>query len=102
MIVFFVVLAIVGAIVAVCAAVLCCMWVWDSLLEWRHEPHQRSFLEGFQDARNRLQNDAWWFGESPETMQLLAELARGVPVSDAREKWRRARASNAAAEADSQ
>jgi hypothetical protein len=86
-----VVLAIVGGGV-VCVAIFAAGIVaWNWLCEWHHTPHVRSYAAGFDDARNRLLGDAWWFGESPETCELLRDLARGVDVSQAREKWRKAK-----------
>lgn len=87
-------LAIIGGLVVATAAVVACCLVVESFQDWRHEPHQRSFYEGQQHTRNQLQNDAWWFSESPETMELIQELARGRSVSDVREKWRRDRTSS--------
>jgi hypothetical protein len=76
--------------------VLSLMWfaafTWSAFLDWRHAPHFRSFCEGQENVRNRLVTDSWWFGESPETQGLLADLGCGVDVSRAREKWRKARA----------
>lgn len=85
-------LAGVGGVVLLLAAVAICLLSYWEFLDWRHAPHIRSYGEGFDDARNRLANDAWWFGESPETCELLRDLARGMSVSEAREKWRKARA----------
>lgn len=93
MIILFSILAAVGAVVAVVAAFGIFALGVTAFRDWRHEPHQRSHYEGFKDALNRLGNDSWWFSESPETMQLLADLSRGVDVSQAREKWRKARES---------
>lgn len=92
MIIALLVLATIGSIVVLVATVAALGMAYDAFLEWRREPHYRSFQEGCEHARNRMMNDAWWFSESPETMTLIQELARGVNVSDAREKWRKSRA----------
>lgn len=84
-------LAIIGGLVIATAAACACCLAYEAFFDWRHEPHQRSYLEGREDAGQRLQNDAWWFSESPETMTLLQDLGRGMNVSEAREKWRKAR-----------
>ncbi len=84
-------LVIIGGLVVTIAAGFAVMLAITAFLDWRHEPHQRSFYEGGVDFRNRLANDAWWFSESPETCELLRELARGVNVSEARDRWRKAR-----------
>lgn len=72
---------------------VCCLWVMavDAFMEWKHEPHQRSFYEGMEHVRNGLRSDSWWFSESLETQQLVMDLASGMSVSDARDKWRKAR-----------
>lgn len=82
----------VGAVVTILAGVGLCIFAVDQFFEWRHAPHQRSYRQGEAAAYNHLANDSWWFSESQETMELLANLARGMSVSDAREKWRKARA----------
>jgi hypothetical protein len=84
-------LAIIGGFVSLCAVAALVAISVNAFRDWRSEPHQRSFYEGGQEARNRLMNDAWWFSESPETCELLRDLGRGVNVSDARDKWRKAR-----------
>lgn len=85
-------LAIIGGVVIATATICACCLAYEAFFDWRHEPHQRSYLEGREDAGQRLQNDAWWFSESSETMLLLQDLGRGMNVSEAREKWRKARA----------
>jgi len=52
---------------------------------------QRYFSRGSDFVRNRFLADAWWFSESPETCALIADLASGMDVSTARDKWRMAR-----------
>ena len=88
----FSVLAGVGLLVAVCAAFCLFATAFDSFWNWRSLPHERSFLAGRADAGHRLFRDAWWFTESPETCELLQDLANGMEVSEARDKWRAARA----------
>ncbi len=92
MTILFWILACVGAVGAVCAAVVCVAMVVDAYLEWRNEPHQRSFYEGTQKVRLQLANDSHWFSECPATQELLSALACGRDVSAAREQWRKARA----------
>ena len=91
-------LAIIGAAVLVLAVVGCYMICVDAFLDWRREPHRRSFYEGEQRVRNSITSDSWWFSESPETMELIANLGRGMDVSDAREKWRKSREETAVSE----
>lgn len=50
-----------------------------------------SYGEGYADALKRLRGDAWWFSESPETCELLQDLANRMHVEAAREKWRKAK-----------
>lgn len=45
---------------------------------------------GREWERSKLRGAAWWFSESPATMQLLLDLSNGVGVEEAREKWRAA------------
>jgi hypothetical protein len=87
----FYVLSVVGTVVMIALCTLLVAWLVNALLDWRHEPHHRSFHQGRSHALNELANQAWWFGESPETMQLLLDLSRSVSTWDAREKWRKAR-----------
>jgi hypothetical protein len=89
------IMASIGCLVATAAGVWLFIASMESLRDWRREPHQWSFLEGQQHARNRLANDSWWFSESPETCELLRDLSRGVDVSTAREKWRKAQEAKA-------
>ena len=91
------VLMLLGAVVAVIVALWLCVYAREEFLDWRHEPHARSFDEGCEHVRNRLLNDAWWFGESPETMRLVQDLARGVSVAEARDNWRKVRDGKVAA-----
>lgn len=72
--------------------------LWDLYLEWRRAPHQRSFQEGFKEARQILWKEAQWFREDESTLQLLVDLSRGVDTNDARDRWRQSRAKAAAAE----
>ena len=88
----------VGAAVIVCAVIGLLAAGVGSLLEWKASPHQRSFNEGFQQARHILGQDSYWFSEDDVTMQLLADLGKGTSVSDARDRWRQSRAKAAAAE----
>jgi hypothetical protein len=85
----------VGAIVIVAAVVFGCLWFVDGFLDWRKEPHQRSFLEGRANERNRLLQDSWWFSESPATCELLRDLGNQLSVYEAREKWRKAMSAEA-------
>lgn len=75
-------------IVGAAAFIFACEW-FRQWLKSRHEP---SYWEGREDARNLLAQDAWWFSESPETCDLIRNLANGMGVDNAREKWRKARA----------
>lgn len=93
------VLVAVGAAVVLVAMWLAVMMAVAAFLDWRKEPHRRSYCEGQADQSNRLANDAWWFSESPETCELLRNLARGMNVSEAREAWRKMRASSTEATA---
>lgn len=86
------VLILAGAAATALALGLAYIFAIDAFRDWRHTPHYRSFYEGGEHARNKLAADSWWFSESPETQELLADLARGKDVSEAREKWRRSRA----------
>jgi hypothetical protein len=84
-------LAVIGAAVAGLAVVAGFALAFDTFLDWRHAPHQRSFYEGHERLKSQLMHDSWWFSESPETMTLLQDLSRGLSVDTARDKWRRAR-----------
>lgn len=48
------------------------------------------YLIGRSAERDRLRGAAWWFSESPATMQLLLDLSNGVGAEEARAKWRAA------------
>jgi len=80
----------IGAVVIVAVTIFAVTWLIEEFFDWRKEPHQRSFLEGRANERNRLLQDAWWFSESPATCDLLRDLGNQVSVSEAREKWRKA------------
>ena len=80
-----------GATVVLLGIVAASVGTVDWLRDFRRAAHPRSFGEGAESARNRLANDAWWFSECPEVMELLRDLAAGKDVGDAREKWRKAR-----------
>lgn len=45
---------------------------------------------GREAERSNLRGAAWWFSESPATMQLLLDLSNGVGAEEARAKWRAA------------
>jgi hypothetical protein len=89
-------LLLIGAATALSFAVVGCLWCISYVLEWFEKTDWRSFAAGREDGKevvlNRFRADAWWFSESPETTQLISELANGVNVSEAREHWRKARA----------
>lgn len=85
------VLMVTGAIVLLFAVVAIAVIAYDAFTDWMATPNKRSFDDGCAHVRHRLLSDAWWFGESPETMVLLQDIARGMDVSQAREKWRKAR-----------
>lgn len=87
----FCLLNIVGAIVLLCglAAVLCIGYT--AFADRREKARSGSYGEGYVAALNRLRGDAWWFSESPETCELLQDLANRMHVESAREKWRKAK-----------
>lgn len=96
------VLTIIGALFALVLAIAIFGTIINGLRDWRHEPHARSFYEGRCAVWNEVANDAWWFSEDPATMRLLQDLSgvgRQTPmgVSEARERWRKARESSGVA-----
>lgn len=84
-------LAVVGAIVLLIGgfAVVCVALL--AFNDWRSKSTSSTYGNGYVDALNRLRNDAWWFSESPETCELLQDLANRMHVEAARSKWRKAR-----------
>lgn len=80
-----------GVMVVFLATALFCVAGWERFRAWMLEHHQPSYLAGCEAAKNALRGDAWWFSESPATQSLLRDLASGVSVSEARERWRKNR-----------
>ena len=81
---FFVSLGVLFAAVLLAALVF---WCVDKARAWSQErrwDRQEDFL------RRTLHSASWWFSEDEPTRQLVADLA-DRSVSDARERWRKAR-----------
>lgn len=78
------------AVVVVIVAALLGLLVLLVVSLFRPSSADEQYRIGREWERSKLRGAAWWFSESPATMQLLLDLSNGVGVEEAREKWRAA------------
>jgi hypothetical protein len=91
----FLFLAFVGAATTACGLAVVVILTIGLSSELIEPENKKSFIEGGEAERSRLLSNSWWFSEHVPTMNLLADLAKGCDVSEARDRWREAMESEA-------
>lgn len=73
------------------------LWALEAFDRRVMHPWRTRIEQAWHDhLMQRRLSDSWWFSEDPATMNLLVNMARGLDVSEARERWRAERAAKEA------
>jgi hypothetical protein len=79
----------------VLSVTLAYVWLSNVVYERVSAHYVKERREGHDGAVRMFKNAAVWFGEDEPTRALIVNLADGMYVEDARDNWRKDRASGA-------
>lgn len=83
-------------LVALCFIVAFCVCVRE-IVNYRLSISEDKVMERLTNSiRLRQAGEAWWFSEDEDTLLLLQDLATGMSVAVARDRWRARRRKKAA------